>query len=180
MCVHTPLGVWFGTMIDLKPSPKGLIVGAFTDRNGRECVIQESSVPSESCLWLGVDLGLNGEPIPGGRMHLTRELVLDLLPILRHFARTGSLGYDDPSQQFQIGTWVIGVGPDNKGVFGRVTEVSPGRYLKVQDDTRIPPAGQISCAWDQVDLIWEVTQERQVDDSPTPLERILREDHDDD
>ncbi len=166
-------------MIDLKSSPKGLIVGEFADRDGRECVIQESSAPSESCLWLGVDLGLNGEPIPG-RMHITRELVLELLPILRYFARTGSLGYDDPSQRFQIGTWVIGVGLANKGVFGRVTEMSPGSYLKVQDNTRIPPAGQITCAWDQVELIWEVTQERQIDDSPTPLERILREDHEDD
>lgn len=167
-------------MIELRPSPKGLIIGEFTDRNGRECIIQESSNPSENCLWLGVDLGLNGEPIPGGRMHLSRELVLDLLPILRYFARTGFLGYDDPSQSFQVGTWVIGVGPTNKGIFGRITEASPGDYLKVQDDSRIPPSGQITCAWDQVALIWEVTQDRRIDeDSPTTLERILREDPND-
>jgi hypothetical protein len=161
-------------MIELKSTSRGLLQGEFKDRNGRECVVQESSFPIESCLWLGVDVNFDGEPVTGGRMHVSQELAKELLPILRYFARTGSLGYDDPKEVFQVGTWVLGVGPDNKGVYGRIIEVSPGHYLKVQDNSRLPPAGQISCDWSQADLIWDVTQDRQ-EIGPTTLERILNE-----
>lgn len=162
-------------MIDLKPSPKGLIVGTFTDYDGRGCVVQESSSSVDSCLWLGVDWGLHGDPSSEGRMHITKSLALELIPILRHFARTGTLGYDDPTQRFQVGTWVIGVGPQNKGIHGRVLEVSVGVYLMVQDNARLPPAGQITCTWDQVDLIWEALDDERQDLNPTLLERILCE-----
>lgn len=165
-------------MIALKPSPRGLIVGLFKDRDGRDCVIQEASTVSEQCLWLGVDCGFDGEDITGARMHLNKALALELLPLLRHFARTGTLGHDDPSQRFQIGTWVIGVGPQNKGIYGRVTEAYVGTYLKVQDNARVPPAGQIVCSWNQADLIWDIIEGEQhgTDSDPTFIERILGED----
>lgn len=60
---------------------RGFVRGDFTDRYGEECSIQESSavVP---CIWLGTN---------DNRMHLTQTMVSNLLPLLQHFVKHGTL-----------------------------------------------------------------------------------------
>ena len=82
-------------------------MGEFKDRYGLKCTLQKSSLATEDCIWLGVhdaDLkffpgdGTGWHPyvLPPGvsafsRMHLTRKMVADLLPALKHFVKTGNL-----------------------------------------------------------------------------------------
>tara|TARA_R100000951_G_scaffold19275_2_gene16097 strand:- start:5327 stop:5620 length:294 start_codon:yes stop_codon:yes gene_type:complete len=90
---------------------RGFSFSKFIDRYGAECSLQKSSLAFEDCIWLGVNdadpkimasqtkeggTGWVEYPIPEGvslttRMHLTREHVKDLLPILTKFAETGEL-----------------------------------------------------------------------------------------
>ena len=77
----------------------------FKDRYGSECSIQKSSLATEDAIWFGID---NADPmimtcdgwkkfnIPedvllSTRMHLTQQMVIDLLPLLTKFAATGEL-----------------------------------------------------------------------------------------
>lgn len=98
-----------------EPTSRGFDRVAFEDFNGSGCSLQKSSIVNAECIWLGVNnaspqvlasraqlLGLkpnteNGwvpYPIPKDvslttRMHLTREQVAALLPLLQRFVRTG-------------------------------------------------------------------------------------------
>lgn len=89
----------------------------FDDFYNNSCSIQLSSLVREECIWLGVDdakpmilakyakshgidtdqnTGWVKYPISSDvkfttRMHLTREQVKDLLPLLENFAKTGEL-----------------------------------------------------------------------------------------
>lgn len=162
--------------MEFKATRRGHLRADFQDRYGALCSIQESSIPGEECLWLGVDVNFEGEEIRWGRMHLTQEMARQLIPILRHFARRGSLGMDTIEDPYYIGAWVVGVGENNRGIEGRIVEARPGRVLTVQDARRAGPEGQIICAWDAVDLIWEplVIPEN----SPTRYEVLTRIDSD--
>lgn len=79
-------------MLSLKPTERGFQRAEFVDRYGSECSIQESSL-MEPALWLGVDKDFNEDERPRGghRMHLTPQMVKDLLPLLKHFVKTGYL-----------------------------------------------------------------------------------------
>ena len=107
--------------IKIKKTPRGFSMGKFTDFDNQNCKIQKSSLATEDCIWLGVEsrppqimcsdairLGLrrqtNSEadngwcdyPLPDGvlqftKMHLTREQVKELLPLLKRFVKTGEL-----------------------------------------------------------------------------------------
>jgi hypothetical protein len=57
---------------------------AFTDVNGNSCSVQESSAVTDNKTYLWV--GRNAT-----RMHLTREEVAQLLPVLAHFCAEGRL-----------------------------------------------------------------------------------------
>lgn len=85
-------------MITIKPTKRGFLRGEFRDRYDNECSIQESSLAFESCLWLGQDEcahhHVTGDCM--ARMHLTREMAKDLLPLLRHFVKTGRLPVSKP------------------------------------------------------------------------------------
>lgn len=90
---------------------RGFDICNFTDRYGHECSLQASSLATESCIWLGVNdaepqimaskvmeggTGWVKYPIPEDvmlytRMHLTQEMVVELLPHLQKFAETGEL-----------------------------------------------------------------------------------------
>lgn len=86
---------------------RGFAMAEFTDHYGHECSLQESSLATDYCIWLGVDKpelmrcvqgkGWEKIPLPEGasiipsRMHLTREMVANLLPALQHFVETGEL-----------------------------------------------------------------------------------------
>lgn len=96
---------------------RGFSLYNFQDRNGEKCSLQQSSIATEDCIWLGIDdadpqimasdakkLGLPtntdcgwvpyhipSEVLLSTRMHLTRKQVKALLPILKHFAKTGEV-----------------------------------------------------------------------------------------
>lgn len=86
---------------------RGFGVIDFTDCYGTECSLQESSLATESAIWLGCNeanprvcipnKGWTPVEMPEGyiantRMHLTQEQVRELLPHLIKFVETGELG----------------------------------------------------------------------------------------
>lgn len=90
----------------IKPNARGFATAEFTDRYGEICSIQKSSIATEDCIWLGIDapqLTVFEDENKGkyivtkmppnfnvcARMHLTREMVADLLPLLQNFVDTG-------------------------------------------------------------------------------------------
>jgi hypothetical protein len=92
--------------IKLRKTERGFVRGEFVDRYGAGCSIQESSLASEACIWLGCDdpdprvcipgKGWQSVPLPmdtvcNTRMHLTQDMVKSLLPLLEKFAKTGQL-----------------------------------------------------------------------------------------
>lgn len=96
---------------------RGFAIINFSDYYDAKCSIQKSSLATADAIWLGVDdaepkvmasqaarLGVPTKetcgwvpyPMPkdvslNTRMHLTREQVKSLLPILKHFVKTGYL-----------------------------------------------------------------------------------------
>lgn len=101
----------------LTKTERGFAISEFTDRYGQKCSLQKSSLATEDAIWFGVDdanpkimvsdakrLGIptdenNGwvkfeipkEVLLSTRMHLTQEMVQQLLPTLQKFAETGEL-----------------------------------------------------------------------------------------
>lgn len=89
----------------------------FEDRYDQKCSVQKSSLAFEDAIWMGIEdadpkimatdarrLGIPTKetvgwipyPVPdevllSTRMHLTRDQVAELLPILQHFVDTGEL-----------------------------------------------------------------------------------------
>lgn len=107
-------------------------------------------------------------------MHLTQKKAQELLPILRHFARTGHLGYDDPRQTLQVGTWVIGVGDTNRGVMGRVIEFNPG-YVVVQDNNVSGEEGRYVYVRNHIELHWEPIEPPEQTPSRSRFDRLLED-----
>ena len=54
----------------------------FQDLYAKNCSIQESSLATDNAIWIGVN---------DNRMHLNKEQVIELIPILKKFADTGEL-----------------------------------------------------------------------------------------
>jgi hypothetical protein len=103
--------------LDIVNNTRGFSCGLFTDYYDQKCSLQKSSLANVDCIWLGVDdpepkimasvaerFGLITDettgwipyPIPkdvhlSTRMHLNREQVRDLLPLLQKFVDTGEL-----------------------------------------------------------------------------------------
>jgi hypothetical protein len=79
--------------IQMKPTERGFFRGEFKDRYGEKCSIQESSIATEYCIWLGCDHETcDDKGLPcGARMHLTQEMAADLIPLLQKFVETGIL-----------------------------------------------------------------------------------------
>jgi len=89
--------------IKLAPAnDRGFLRGRFKDRYGADCSIQKSSLAEEDCIWLGCDHEtrhhVTGDPV-GARMHLTRDMASDLLPILQCFVDTGGIEPEDVQAQ---------------------------------------------------------------------------------
>lgn len=83
-----------GLDFKFKPTPRGFSRADFKDLYGAPCSIQASSLATDDAIWLGCDeLGI--EPVSkepfAQRMHLNREQVASLLPILERFVETGEL-----------------------------------------------------------------------------------------
>jgi hypothetical protein len=103
--------------VQLSSTQRGFRIGEFKDQYGLDCSIQKSSIATKDCIWLGVTdvkpeimvsdarrLGItesnaNGwmpyeipkEVMLSSRMHLSREDVKKLLPLLQKFVDTGEL-----------------------------------------------------------------------------------------
>lgn len=80
-------------MLKFDPTNRGFQRAEFKDRYGKDCSIQESSLATEECIWLGCDhknTDQAGTPC-GARMHLTQEMAAELAVILTRFAATGRL-----------------------------------------------------------------------------------------
>lgn len=95
----------------MKYTERGFALHSFTDRNGITCSLQESSLATEDAIWLGAteiglkrfepfigwsDVVLNSKAgsvsyIANNRMHLTREQVSLLIPVLQRFVDTGKI-----------------------------------------------------------------------------------------
>jgi hypothetical protein len=93
--------------MDLKTTQRGFSFGNFEDSYGNKCSIQKSSSIDDS-IWFGIDnpkLTIFEDEKMGrymvttlpktwmvdSRMHLTREQVAELLPILQRFVETGEI-----------------------------------------------------------------------------------------
>jgi hypothetical protein len=78
---------------------RGFALYEFADGNGEPCSLQESSTAERDCIWLGCDRSppphhVTGEEL-SPRMHLTREQVAELIPLLQHFVDDGMLPEGD-------------------------------------------------------------------------------------
>ena len=103
--------------VEKKYTDRGFGYTEFDDLYGHKCSIQESSIATVEAIWFGVDdaepkimasdannFGVETEetcgwvtyPIPeevliSTRMHLSKEQVKNLIPVLEHFVQTGEL-----------------------------------------------------------------------------------------
>lgn len=75
--------------LQIRKTARGFALAEFADHYGSKCSIQDSSLATEHCIWLGCDQHFNGHA--GGRMHLTRAMAKDLIPLLRRFVLKGSI-----------------------------------------------------------------------------------------
>lgn len=94
--------------MDLEKTPRGFEIGKFKDSYNNCCSIQKSSSAMDDYIWFGIDnpkltvfenenMGKYVETtLPknwsvDSRMHLSREQVSEILPILQKFVETGEL-----------------------------------------------------------------------------------------
>ncbi len=84
--------------MSFRKTARGFAIHTFRDRYNADCSIQKSSLAFEEAIWFGVDdpqlIPNSSSPngfMVAGRMHLTQQMVRDLLPILQTFAETGEL-----------------------------------------------------------------------------------------
>jgi hypothetical protein len=80
-------------------SDRGFYGFEFKDLNGDKCSVQESSLATDHAIWVGCNRGThvngpNGEEVCLARMHLNREKVAELIPLLRWFVAYGELPKD--------------------------------------------------------------------------------------
>lgn len=115
-------------MVEFDKTNRGFTIGEFKDYYDAKCTIQDSSISWPDCIWLGIAdpdpkimatnairLGLpnHGETtgwvpyeIPeevmvSTRMHLSRDQVRDLIPVLQHFVDTGFLPKDGEMEELE-------------------------------------------------------------------------------
>jgi hypothetical protein len=94
--------------MNLEKNQRGFENGKFVDSYNNQCSIQKSSSAMDDFIWLGIDnpkltvfkdesMGQYLETtlpktwMVDSRMHLSREQVAELLPILQKFVETGEL-----------------------------------------------------------------------------------------
>lgn len=77
--------------MDIIKTERGFARVDFIDLYGESCSLQESSLATQDAIWLGCDTGTHVDGQCVARMHLTREMVQALLPLLNHFVETGEL-----------------------------------------------------------------------------------------
>ena len=94
--------------MEIKHTQRGFSLVEFEDRYGEKCSLQKSSLATEDAIWFGIDKPKltvfenenKGKYIVtdmpsnfdvSARMHLTQDMVKELLPLLQKFAETGEL-----------------------------------------------------------------------------------------
>lgn len=94
--------------MELKQTNRGFDITEFTDKYGEKCSLQKSSLATEDCIWLGISkpkltvfensskgnylvVDMPDNMSVSSRMHLTRDMVKELLPYLQNFVETGEL-----------------------------------------------------------------------------------------
>lgn len=94
--------------MNLEKTERGFSVGGFIDLYGERCSIQKSSLATDDAIWLGIDnpklivfeneqkgkylvTDMPNNFSVSSRMHLNREQVAQLLPMLQKFVETGEL-----------------------------------------------------------------------------------------
>ncbi|MFN3802171.1 hypothetical protein [Belliella pelovolcani] len=94
--------------MNLEKNQRGFESGKFTDLYGEKCSVQKSSLATDDAIWIGIDKPkltvFENEQMGkylvtempknfsvSSRMHLNREQVAELLPILQKFVETGKL-----------------------------------------------------------------------------------------
>lgn len=89
--------------MNVEKTKRGFQVIRFTDRYNVPCSLQISSIATEPCVWFGCDdanlqeLTDDGwKPVEGDffattRMHLSKDMVEELITYLTTFTQTGSL-----------------------------------------------------------------------------------------
>lgn len=77
--------------LKFEKTDRGFTRSDFKDKYGKECSIQESSLATEHCIWLGCNEGVHVEGECCARMHLTQAHVAILIPVLKFFAENGYL-----------------------------------------------------------------------------------------
>ena len=86
---------------------RGFDIEEFADLYDNKCSLQKSSLATEDCIWFGIadprvqervpdgvgwrDVELPDSALISSRMHLTQDMVRNLLPYLQRFADTGEL-----------------------------------------------------------------------------------------
>jgi hypothetical protein len=75
----------------LEKTERGFSRTEFVDRYGSKCSLQKSSLATEDCVWFGVHESFVKTQNSSTRMHLTQEMVKELLPFLKRFVKTGEL-----------------------------------------------------------------------------------------
>lgn len=80
-------------MITWSRTSRGFMRGEFKDYYGNKCSIQKSSLHSPTCVWLGVEHERHDPDGVqcGARMHLSRDMVLQLLEELKFFVDTSQV-----------------------------------------------------------------------------------------
>lgn len=109
-------------MIKFEKTARGFSRGEFTDHYGMECSIQDSSLASEACIWLGITNAevktFNNPPgsgwrvpkLPDGtsifsRMHLTIPMAKELRTALDRFIENESvMPQNDKEAVIQVAT----------------------------------------------------------------------------
>jgi len=101
-------------IIASKNNDRGLVGISFEDRSGYDCSIQSSSLATEPAIWFGIpkpevkvfnnpggwsDVSLPESALITSRMHLTQAMVVQLLPYLKEFAKTGYLPTKIPKRK---------------------------------------------------------------------------------
>jgi hypothetical protein len=77
--------------MELAKTQRGFDRLDFVDRYGQPCSLQKSSLATEDAIWIGCDQGLHVDGQCLARMHLTQDMVAQLLPLLHRFVETGEL-----------------------------------------------------------------------------------------
>lgn len=84
--------------MNIRHTSRGFRRANFQDRNDTSCSVQESSVATESLLWLGSNSGRHTDAVCLARMHLSQNQAREVSGLLDHFAAHGEL----PDEQAKV------------------------------------------------------------------------------